>query len=89
MDAHKMAQRVNALPGQFESQLTPTQLNAIRSAIDGGAWDEAIDILIASLRNNESTITAAQRTELETLVEAMRIPSYTLGQLRIDDSPSR
>ena len=83
MDEHEMVRRVSALPDQFASRLDESTNRGLRSMNGGGEWDELMDLLVAALIDNSAAVTAAERQELETLLEAMHMPTEQVRQLTV------
>lgn len=83
MDDHELAERAHALPDIFANRLEPADLDAVREYAEAGEWGEEIDLLLASLRETQRSVTAAERTELVTLLEAMGLPADPISALSV------
>jgi hypothetical protein len=81
MEDDELARRAYALPDRFKDRLSARTFEHVRSAARAGEWDEEIDILLAGLQKNESTISAAERDETQALLDAMGESSERLDQL--------
>jgi hypothetical protein len=80
MEDDELARRAYALPDRFKDRLSARTFEHVRSAARAGEWDEEIDILLAGLQKNESTISAAERDETQALLDAMGESSERLDQ---------
>ena len=58
MDDHELAERAHALPDIFANRLEPADLDAVREYAEAGEWGEEIDLLLASLRETQRSVTA-------------------------------
>ena len=84
MDEYELAERAYALPGRFADRLDPADLATVREYAEVGEWGEEIDLLLASLRAARQPVTAAERKELVTLLEAMGLPAEPAERLSAD-----
>ncbi len=50
---------------------------------EGGEWQELVDILIASLALTQAPVTRDERDELNSLLEAMDMPTIALAGLNV------
>jgi hypothetical protein len=80
---NEMMDRVNALPGRFAGRLDPTDLDDVREAAYAGEWGEAVDNLIAGLAETRAVVTAAERDELRSLLDAMGLPTDLTDGLNV------
>jgi hypothetical protein len=80
---NEMMDRVNALPNRFAGRLDPTDLDDVREAAYAGEWGEAVDNLIAGLAETRAVVTAAERDELRTLLDAMGLPTDLTDGLNV------
>jgi hypothetical protein len=55
----------------------------VREYAEVGEWGEEIDLLLASLRAGQHPVTAAERDELITLLEAMDMPTEPVDTLTV------
>ncbi|HEY1319383.1 MAG TPA: MafI family immunity protein [Streptosporangiaceae bacterium] len=83
MNDNEMMDRVNALPNRFAGRLDPTDLDDVREAAYAGEWGEAVDNLIAGLAETRAVVTAAERDELRTLLDAMGLPTDLTDGLNV------
>jgi hypothetical protein len=81
MDEYELAQRAFALFGRFADRLDPAALADVRECAQAGEWGEEIDLLVACLRAARCPVTAAEREELVTLLEAMGMPAEPAREL--------
>jgi len=82
MDGYEVAERAHALPTTFADRLEPDDLAAVREYAEVGEWGEEIDLLLACLHAGRRSVTAAERTELVALLEAIGMSTalvYTLN----------
>jgi hypothetical protein len=82
MDDYELARRAHALPGKFADRLDPADLATVREYAEVGEWGEEIDLLLACLSTAGRPVTAPERAELMTLLEAMGMsaaPAEALG----------
>jgi thioredoxin-like negative regulator of GroEL len=83
MDGYEIAERAHALPDKFANRLEPAELAAVREYAEVGEWGEEIDLLLVSLRAGQRSVTAAERTELIDLLEAMGMPTEAVDALNV------
>ena len=58
-------------------------LRQVRSAARAGEWGEAVDNLIAGLAESRAVVTAAERDELRTLLDAMGLATDLTDGLNV------
>jgi hypothetical protein len=80
----EVIERTQALPELYADRLPPVDLDGLRSMASAGEWQELLDLLIASLSSNEARVTASERDELRSLLEAMDMPAGPLAALNIE-----
>jgi hypothetical protein len=83
MDGHEIAERAHALPDTFADRLDPADLAAVREYAEVGEWGEEIDLLLSSLRAGRRQVTAAERSELIALLQAMGMPTESVSMLNV------
>lgn len=88
MDLREFMQRADDLIDQLEPRIDPKQAGLVRDVAHGGDWDEAVDNLIATLRNHQVSISATERAELEALVAFMKWPDSCLAGLSVESPRS-
>jgi hypothetical protein len=49
------------------------------------AWQELVDVLLASLTMTQAPVTAEERDELRSLAEAMELPADRFAGLNVQD----
>lgn len=49
-----------------------------------GEWRELVDLLVASLGSTGAPVTAGERSELRSLLDAMDIPGTSLAGLNVE-----
>lgn len=86
MDEHELAERAYALPGRFADRLDPADLATVREYAQAGEWGEEIDLLLACLSAARRPVTATERGELVTLLEAMGMPTGPAEELSAHDA---
>jgi hypothetical protein len=79
----EVIERIEALPDRYANRVRPQDLDGMRSMADGGEWQELVDILIASLVLTQAPVTRDERNELNSLLEAMNMPTDTLARLNV------
>jgi hypothetical protein len=84
MDEYELAERAYALPARFADRLDPADLATVREYAEAGEWGEEIDLLLACLSTGRRPVTAVERGELMTLLEAMGLPPEPAEQLSAD-----
>lgn len=86
MDEYELAERAYALPARFADRLEPTDLATVREYSEAGEWGEEIDLLLACLSTARRPVTAVEREELVTLLEAMGMSAEPAQALSVDDA---
>ena len=81
MDEYELARRAYALPGRFADRLDPVSLADEREYAQAGEWAEEVDLLLACLRGDRRSVSAAERAELAALLEAMGMPTEPAEEL--------
>jgi hypothetical protein len=76
--------RTQALPELYADRVPPVDLDGLRSMASGGEWLELVDLLIASLSDTQAKVTAGERDELRSLLEAMDMPTGPLSRLNVE-----
>jgi hypothetical protein len=80
----EVIERTQALPELYADRVAPVDLDGLRSMASAGEWQELVDLLIASLTNTRATVTVSERDELESLLEAMDMPTGPLAALNVE-----
>jgi hypothetical protein len=80
----EVIERAESLPGLYASRVRPEDLDGIRSMAGAGEWQELVDLLIASLSLTQAPVTAGERDELRSLLEAMEMPNEPLAALNVE-----
>ncbi|MFY9928600.1 MAG: hypothetical protein WAK82_11410 [Streptosporangiaceae bacterium] len=75
--------RARTLPDRYAERVTKDTLWSIKSMADGGEYGEMTIELAASLAAHHTPVTAAERDELLTLLEAMQMPTDPIAQLNV------
>jgi hypothetical protein len=83
MTEDEIIQKAEALPDRFAGRLTNSVLWSIERMRDGGEYGEMTAELAASMAKHQAPVTAAERDELLELLEAMGIPTDTIGKLSV------
>jgi hypothetical protein len=83
MDEYEIAERAHALPDRFADRLDPADLKTAREYAEVGEWGEEIDLLLAALHAAQRPVSAAERSELIALLEAMGMPADPAEKLKI------
>jgi hypothetical protein len=84
MNESEVIARTQALPELYADRVPPVDLDGLRSMASGGEWLELVDLLIASLRDTQAKVTASERDELRSLLEAMDMPTSPLSALNVE-----
>jgi len=80
----EVIERAQALPELYADRVPPVDLDGLRSMAGAGEWQELVDLLVASLSNTQATVTASERDDLRSLIEAMDMPSDLLATLNVE-----
>ena len=84
MNESEVIARTQALPELYADRVPPVDLDGLRSMASGGEWQELVDLLLASLSSSQAKVTAGERDELRSLLEAMDMPTGQLGTLNVE-----
>jgi len=79
----EVIEHTEALPDRYASRVRPEDLDGMRSMAEGGEWQELVDVLIASLTLTQAPVTPDERDELNSLLEAMDMPTNPLAGLNV------
>jgi hypothetical protein len=77
----EVIERAEALPDRFAGRIRPEDLDGLRSMARAGEWRELVDLLVASLGSAGAAVTAGERGELRSLLDAMDLPAAALADL--------
>jgi hypothetical protein len=80
----EVIERVEALPARFAGRVRPEELDGLRSMARAGEWRELVDLLVASLGSTGAPVTAGERGELRSLLDAMDMPGTSLASLNVE-----
>lgn len=83
MNESEVIEHTEALPDRYANRVRPEDLDGMRSMAEGGEWQELVDILVASLALTQAPVTRNERDELNSLLEAMDMPTNALAGLNI------
>lgn len=83
MNESEVIEHTEALPDRYASRVRPEDLDGMRSMAEGGEWQELVDVLIASLTLTRAPVTPDERDELNSLLEAMAMPTNPLAGLNV------
>lgn len=83
MNESEVIEHTEALPDRYANRVRPEDLDGMRSMAEGGEWRELVDILIASLALTQAPVTQDERDELNSLLEAMDMPTNALAGLNV------
>ncbi|MGH3392459.1 MAG: hypothetical protein ACRDOO_26625, partial [Actinomadura sp.] len=78
-----VAEIMRQLPSRYGDRLTTRTLERIMDAAAAGRWEKAVDQLITALCIHGEPISATERDELGTLVEALGMPSRRIETLTL------
>jgi hypothetical protein len=81
----EIIERAEALPDRYADRVRPEDLDGMRSMAGAGEWQELVDLLVASLRLTGAPVSAAERDELQSLLDAMGLPAGHLADLNTHD----
>jgi hypothetical protein len=79
----EVIERAETLPARFAGRVRPADLDGLRSMARAGEWRELVDLLVASLGTTGAPVTAAERGELRSLLDAMDLPAAPLAVLNV------
>lgn len=80
MNEHETARRASALPAQFATRLDLRTLEGLQLMNEGG---ELMSLLVAALAGTRARVSAAEQSELRSLLEAMAMPTEPVQQLSV------
>lgn len=83
MNESEVIEHTEALPDRYANRVRPEDLDGMRSMAEGGEWQELVDILIASLALTQAPVTRDERDELNSLLDAMDMPTIALAGLNV------
>ena len=83
MNESEVIERAEALPDRFAGRIRPEDLDGLRSMARAGEWRELVDLLVASLGSAGAAVTAGERGELRSLLDAMDLPTAALAGLAV------
>ena len=84
MNQNDIMRSVNALPDRFAGRLDSSGLDDVRDAARAGEWGEAVDILLAGLIKAQVAVTAEERDELRSLLDAMGMDAGAADALSVN-----
>jgi hypothetical protein len=79
----EVIEHTEALPDRYANHVRLEDLDGMRSMAEGGEWQELVDIRIASLALTQAPVTRDERDELNSLLEAMDMPTNALAGLNV------
>jgi hypothetical protein len=80
----EVIERAESLPELYADRVRPEDLDGMRSMAGAGEWQELVDLLIASLSLTQAPVTAGERDELRSLLQAMDMPNGPLDGLNVE-----
>jgi len=83
MDEYEIARRASKLPAQFANRLNPEKLKGLRAMNMGGEYGELTIELAATLAATGAAISAAERDEIQALLDAMGMPTDPIQRLTV------
>jgi hypothetical protein len=83
MTEDEIIDKAEALPDRFADRLTESALWSVKRMRGGGEYGLLTSELAASLAKHQAPVTAAERDELLSLLEAMRMPTDPIGKLNV------
>jgi hypothetical protein len=83
MKESEVIERVEALPERYAGRVRLEDLDGLRSMAGGGEWQELVELLVASLGLTQASVSAAERDELRSLLEAMNLPTDALTEVKV------
>ena len=83
MDEYEIARRASKLPDQFANRLDPEKIEDLRAMDMGGEHGELTIELAATLAVHGTPVSAAERDELQTLLDAMGMPTDPIQHLSV------
>jgi hypothetical protein len=87
VNASELAERARALPDRFSDRLDPKDLTSVQRIASGGEWIEEVDLLLACLQHDKIPITAAEREELQAVLDALKAPDESFDVPEDSESP--
>jgi len=91
MNEYEIARRASKLPDQFATRVNQQTLEGLRAMDGGGEYGELTIELAATLAATGTPVSAAERDELQALLDAMGMPTDPIQHLsvRLDLPPNR
>lgn len=86
MDRHELAQRVQVLPGHYADRLSAEDYDAINSPTQAGEWGEGLELLLLTLVQTYTPVSADERDELAALLRVTGTRDDQIAQLTITDT---
>jgi hypothetical protein len=83
MKESEVIERVEGLPERYAGRVRLEDLDGMRSMAGGGEWQELVELLVASLGLTQASVSAAERDELKSLLEAMNLPTDALTDVKV------
>jgi hypothetical protein len=74
---------VDDIIGRLGPRLDPEQALMIRGHSEAGDWDEAVDLLVATLVKRQNPITLAERADLVRILEDLNEPTSRLDEVNV------
>lgn len=85
MDETEVARHASQLPAHFRARLNPDTYADINRSVRVGEWGEALEQLVAALRQTNVPITIQERDELNDLFTAVDLFTDPLDALTVAD----
>ena len=74
MELTEFIHLVDDIIGRLGPRLDPEQAEVIRGHSEVGDWDEAVDLLVATLVKDQNPITPVERADLVRILEDLNEP---------------
>lgn len=75
--------RLKALPEPFAERLDSKASHNVNEAADAGAWDKALELLLAGLAESGAPVSPVAREELTALLAAIGQPAAAVSALSV------
>jgi len=83
MELDEFIELVDTTTERLRPRLDPLQAEIVAQHSSAGAWDEAVDVLVATVLRHRVPVTPAERDDLRRLLADLGLPVARLDGLHI------
>jgi hypothetical protein len=83
MELSEFIHLVDDVVTRLGPRLDPEQAQLIREHCEAGDWDEAVDLLVATLVKRQNPVTPAERADLVRILEDLNEPTSRLDGVNV------